>query len=62
VFFCDLLFDELAAYAMSDESHDCRKPVMRLTGSDGHQDEKHCESLHDLSPYVEWLTVSIGSS
>jgi hypothetical protein len=53
VFFCDLLFDELAAYAKSDESHDCRKPVMRLTGSNSHQDEKHGESFHDLSPFVK---------
>jgi hypothetical protein len=60
--FCDLLFDELMAQQSGNESRDCRKPVMRLAGSDGNQGENQCEGSHDQSPYVKWLTVSTGSS
>ena len=53
--FYDLLLNgvnmfELPAQDMGDGSHDDYKPVMRLAGSDGDQDEKQCEGSHDHSP------------
>jgi len=48
--FYDLLVVELSAQTVGDGSHDNRKPVMRLAGSDGDQDEKQCEGSHDHSP------------
>jgi len=50
VFFYDLLVVELSAHTVGDGSHEYRKPVMGLAGSDGDQDEKQCEGSHDLSP------------
>jgi hypothetical protein len=63
--FCDLLLNGVKVFALSaqqmgDGSHDYRKPLMRLAGGDGDQDEKHCEGSHDQSPYWEWLNISRG--
>jgi len=58
VLFYDLLFDELSAQDMGDGSHDERKPVMGLAGSDGDQNEKQCEGSHDHSPCLDGLKFS----
>jgi len=55
VLFYDLLWNgvnvfELHAQDMGNGSHDDRKPVMGLAGSDGDQNEKQCEGSHDHSP------------
>jgi hypothetical protein len=55
VLFYDLLLNgvnvfELTAQDMGDGSHDYRKPVLGLAGSDGDQNEKQCEGSHDHSP------------
>ena len=61
--FCGLLSNgvrvcELFVEAMCNGSHDGRKPVVRLAGGDGDQDEKQCEGSHDLSPCLECLNGS----
>ena len=61
--FYDLLWNgvnvfELSAQDMGDGSHDDRKPVMGLAGSDGDQNENQCEGSHDQSPCLDWLNIS----
>jgi len=52
----------LSAQAMGEGSHDRQKPVVRLAGGDGDQDENQGEGSHDQSPCLEWLNVSNGST
>ena len=49
--FCDLLLNGLNVYELSAHGH--RQPVIWLTGSNGDQNEKHCEGSHDQVPYLE---------
>jgi hypothetical protein len=49
---------ELHAQDMGYGSHNERKPVIGLTGSDGDQNEKQCEGSHDQSPCLDWLKFS----
>jgi hypothetical protein len=60
VIFYGLLCEDLCAQQMGEGCQETAKPMLRLTGGEGDQDEKPGQGSHAYSPFVDGLNPSRG--
>jgi len=60
VFFYGLLYEDLSAQQAGEDCQEIAKPMLRLTGGDGDQDEQPGEGSHAYSPFVDEWNPSRG--